>query len=63
MAVADDAAIEVRDPPRFVSRGGDKLATMLDRLGWDVDAAPRRSTSAPRRAASRTACCSAARRG
>ena len=28
--------IDVRDPPRFVSRGGDKLATMLDRLGWDV---------------------------
>jgi 23S rRNA (cytidine1920-2'-O)/16S rRNA (cytidine1409-2'-O)-methyltransferase len=36
MPVADDAAIDLRDPPRFVSRGGDKLATMLDRLGWDV---------------------------
>src|SRR4051794_1618186 len=36
MPVAEDAAIDLRDPPRFVSRGGDKLATMLDRLGWDV---------------------------
>ena len=36
MAVADDAAIDLRDVPRFVSRGGEKLATMLDRLGWDV---------------------------
>jgi 23S rRNA (cytidine1920-2'-O)/16S rRNA (cytidine1409-2'-O)-methyltransferase len=36
MSVAEDAEIEVRDPPRHVSRGGDKLATMLDRLGWDL---------------------------
>ena len=36
MAVADDAAIDLRDPPRFVSRGGDKLANALDGLGFDV---------------------------
>jgi 23S rRNA (cytidine1920-2'-O)/16S rRNA (cytidine1409-2'-O)-methyltransferase len=39
MAVAEDAAIEVRSPPPYVSRGGEKLATMLDRLGWDVTGA------------------------
>jgi 23S rRNA (cytidine1920-2'-O)/16S rRNA (cytidine1409-2'-O)-methyltransferase len=36
MAVRDDQDLAVAELPRFVSRGGDKLATMLDRLGWDV---------------------------
>jgi 23S rRNA (cytidine1920-2'-O)/16S rRNA (cytidine1409-2'-O)-methyltransferase len=34
--VRDDAAIEVAQPPRYVSRGGDKLATALERFAWDV---------------------------
>ena len=33
--VADDVALEVRQPPRFVSRGGEKLAHALDALGVD----------------------------
>jgi 23S rRNA (cytidine1920-2'-O)/16S rRNA (cytidine1409-2'-O)-methyltransferase len=33
--VADDAELEVEQPPRFVSRGGEKLAHALDEL--DVD--------------------------
>ena len=33
--VADDVALEVRRPPRFVSRGGEKLAHALDALGVD----------------------------
>jgi 23S rRNA (cytidine1920-2'-O)/16S rRNA (cytidine1409-2'-O)-methyltransferase len=35
-AVEDDAALEVSQPPRFVSRGGEKLANALDALGIDV---------------------------
>jgi 23S rRNA (cytidine1920-2'-O)/16S rRNA (cytidine1409-2'-O)-methyltransferase len=35
-AVHDDAAIEVVERPRFVSRGGDKLAGALDAFGTDV---------------------------
>jgi 23S rRNA (cytidine1920-2'-O)/16S rRNA (cytidine1409-2'-O)-methyltransferase len=35
-AVGDDAALEVSQPPRFVSRGGDKLQTALDVFGVDV---------------------------
>ena len=34
--VADGAAIEVREPPPFVSRGGEKLSHALDRTGADV---------------------------
>ena len=34
--VADGAAIEVREPPPFVSRGGEKLAHALDRTGIEV---------------------------
>ncbi len=34
--VADDAAIEVARPPRFVSRGGEKLAAALDAFDIDV---------------------------
>ncbi len=34
--VADGAAIEVREPPPFVSRGGEKLAHALDRTGLEV---------------------------
>jgi 23S rRNA (cytidine1920-2'-O)/16S rRNA (cytidine1409-2'-O)-methyltransferase len=33
--VADDAALTVERPPRFVSRGGEKLAHALDALGVD----------------------------
>ena len=33
--VADDAALEVDRPPRFVSRGGEKLAHALDAFGVD----------------------------
>jgi 23S rRNA (cytidine1920-2'-O)/16S rRNA (cytidine1409-2'-O)-methyltransferase len=35
-AVEDDAELEVSEPPRFVSRGGDKLANALAALGIDV---------------------------
>jgi 23S rRNA (cytidine1920-2'-O)/16S rRNA (cytidine1409-2'-O)-methyltransferase len=31
--VSDDVQLEVRQPPRFVSRGGEKLAHALDTLG------------------------------
>jgi 23S rRNA (cytidine1920-2'-O)/16S rRNA (cytidine1409-2'-O)-methyltransferase len=34
--VADDAAIEIAQPQRFVSRGGEKLEHALDRFGIDV---------------------------
>ena len=33
---ADDASVEVISPPRFVSRGGEKLETALAGLGVDV---------------------------
>ncbi|MDA0815507.1 MAG: TlyA family RNA methyltransferase [Chloroflexi bacterium] len=33
--VSPDAKIEVKSPPRFVSRGGDKLAHALDHTGID----------------------------
>lgn len=33
--VADDARIEVKTPPPYVSRGGEKLAHALDRTGVD----------------------------
>ncbi len=33
--VSDDVQLEVRQPPRFVSRGGEKLAHALDALGVD----------------------------
>jgi 23S rRNA (cytidine1920-2'-O)/16S rRNA (cytidine1409-2'-O)-methyltransferase len=33
--VADDAELEVEQPPRFVSRGGEKLAHALDALAVD----------------------------
>ncbi|MYE45223.1 MAG: TlyA family RNA methyltransferase [Chloroflexi bacterium] len=35
-AVAPGVALEVRERPRYVSRGGDKLASVLDRAGLDV---------------------------
>jgi 23S rRNA (cytidine1920-2'-O)/16S rRNA (cytidine1409-2'-O)-methyltransferase len=38
-AVAPDAALAVAAPPPYVSRGGEKLATGLDRVGWDVTGA------------------------
>ena len=53
--VDEDAALEVERPPRFVSRGGEKLAHALD--AFDVDPAGATvSTSAPRPEVSRTAC-------
>jgi 23S rRNA (cytidine1920-2'-O)/16S rRNA (cytidine1409-2'-O)-methyltransferase len=36
MAVREDAAVAVAEPPRFVSRGGDKLAVALAELDVDV---------------------------
>ena len=36
-AVDPDAALELTETPRFVSRGGDKLANALERLEIDVD--------------------------
>jgi 23S rRNA (cytidine1920-2'-O)/16S rRNA (cytidine1409-2'-O)-methyltransferase len=37
--IDDAAALEVERPPRFVSRGGEKLANALDSLGLSVDGA------------------------
>ncbi|HSD78101.1 MAG TPA: TlyA family RNA methyltransferase, partial [Solirubrobacteraceae bacterium] len=37
--VAEDVVVRVAERPRFVSRGGDKLAGALDRLGLDVGGA------------------------
>src|SRR5581483_11452108 len=37
--VDEDAELTVERPPRFVSRGGEKLANALDRLGVDVTGA------------------------
>jgi 23S rRNA (cytidine1920-2'-O)/16S rRNA (cytidine1409-2'-O)-methyltransferase len=37
--VDEDAELTVDAPPRFVSRGGEKLANALDALGLDVDGA------------------------
>ena len=42
----EDVALEVERPPRFVSRGGEKLANALDALGRD-SAAETASISAP----------------
>ncbi len=38
-AVAEGAALEVAELPRFVSRAGEKLDGFLDFLGWDVEGA------------------------
>jgi len=35
-AVAEDCALSVSSPPRFVSRGGEKLAAALERYGIDL---------------------------
>ena len=57
--VADDVELTVERPPRFVSRGGEKLAHALDEL--DVDPAGKdcldlgASTGASRTASSRAA--------
>ena len=53
--------VEVDGGPRFVSRGGDKLAGALDAFGIDPAADGSASTWAPPRAASPTACSSGAR--
>src|SRR5687768_2853655 len=34
--VSDDAAVEIKARPRFVSRGGDKLEAALEAFGLDV---------------------------
>ncbi len=54
--VADDVELAVDEVPRYVSRGGIKLANALDASGARRRAAAARSTSAPRPAASPTAC-------
>ena len=56
----ESVALEVERPPRFVSRGGEKLAHALELLPLDP-AARTASTSAPRPAASPTACSRPAR--
>ena len=53
-------AVAVDEAPRYVSRGGIKLENALDALGGRRRPAGAVSTSAPRRAASPTACSSAA---
>ena len=53
--LAEDAELEVERPPRFVSRGGEKLQNALDAFGVDVEGATA-STSAPRPVASRIVC-------
>ena len=61
--VAEDVEVAVDERPRFVSRGGIKLANALDATG--IDPAGRGAdvqAPAPRPAASPTACCSAAPR-
>jgi len=35
-AIEEDAAIQIADKPRFVSRGGDKISGALDTFGLDV---------------------------
>ena len=60
--VPADVEIDVAQPPPYVSRGGIKLANALDALGAARSPGVARSTSARRRAASPTACCSGARR-
>ena len=57
--VDPEVAVAVDERPRFVSRGGVKLANALDAFGVDPRGGAA-STSARRRAASPTACCSAA---
>ena len=54
--VTEDVELEVDEAPRYVSRGGIKLANALDGEAstWPAGAA---STSAPRPAASPIACC------
>ena len=55
-------ALLAAEGPDYVSRGGHKLAAALDAFAVDVHGRGARSTSAPRPAASPTACCSAAPR-
>ena len=46
--LADDVDLEVEQPPRFVSRGGEKLQHALDALGVDAsgrDCAPIHASS------------------
>ncbi|MEK7785102.1 MAG: S4 domain-containing protein, partial [Chloroflexota bacterium] len=35
--VAADSILEIKSPPRFVSRGGEKLAAALESFGLKVD--------------------------
>ena len=60
--VPEDAEIELVAKAPFVSRGGEKLAHALDELG-SIRPGRTASTSAPRPAGSRTACCSGRRGG
>ena len=61
--VPEDAELIVSEPQRFVSRGGIKLENALEAFAVDVSGRSTASTSAPRPAASPTACSSAALRG
>ena len=56
--VDEPAELVVEGPPRYVSRGGEKLAHALDELGVDVQGREA-STSARPPAASPTSCSSA----
>ena len=58
----EDAELDVKQPPRFVSRGGEKLANALDAGGGRAQQDATASISAPRRAASPTCCSSTAPR-
>ena len=53
--VDEDAELVVEAPPRYVSRGGEKLANALLHFHVELDGRDA-STSAPRPAASRIAC-------
>ena len=60
-AVPAGAAVELVAPPRFVSRGGEKLETAIETFAVDP-AGSAASTSVRRPAVSPTACCSTAPR-
>ena len=55
--VAEDVELAVDERPRFVSRGGIKLANALDGDRASIRPGAAAWTSAPRPAASPTACC------
>jgi 23S rRNA (cytidine1920-2'-O)/16S rRNA (cytidine1409-2'-O)-methyltransferase len=60
MVDAGEPVVIQGSPPRFVSRGGEKLDAALDVFGLEVDRPSGRSTPGPPPAGSPTACCSGA---